>query len=74
MWTIKGSPTPYKMQHRTIDPSEPRTTYADLLLMVYRVRDQVDALELEVRSLTKRIRIAFGLCTLLALAGLLGLI
>ena len=71
MWTIKGSLMPYTMQDK---PSEPRTTYSDLLLRVYRVRDQVDALELEVRSLTKRIRIAFGLCTLLALAGLLGLI
>ena len=53
---------------------EPRPTYSDLLLMIYRVRDQVDALDIEVAALTKRIRIAFGLCTLLALAGLLGVL
>ena len=71
MWTIKGDINPYRIKSMG---QEPKTTYSDLLLMVYRVRDQVDALELEIGALTKRIRIAFGLCTLLALASLLGLI
>ena len=69
MWTIEGNPIPYMMQDQ---PSEPRTAHADLLIMVCRMRDQVDALELEIRLLKRKIQlVAFG-CTLLALAGLLG--
>lgn len=78
MWTIKGDPIPYSLPPDTQEAARYDPSIDNAIENIHRDRreilDHVDALELEIRYLHRRIRIAFGLCTLLALTSLLGLI
>ena len=66
MRTIKGD--------RIKNMEQDKMTNAELIRMICRFEGQVNALDLEIRRLQSDLRIAFGLCTLLALTGLLGVL
>lgn len=78
MWTIKGDPILYNLPPDT----QEAIRYDPLLdnaIETHRrdrreILDRVDVLEHEIKQIQKDLRIAFGLCALLALTGLLGLI